>query len=575
MRTINLIFLFAITFILSGCQGEAEIQPKDFAIVITNDPTQIDSTGATLNAEILHPGNRGITDLGFIWSDKRGDYSYSLKDQKDSHTFSFRVSGDLMKEEEITYRAYVKTQLNTVYGNPIQFISQGSLPPVITDFYPKEGFDGTRVIITGSNFSSNPTNNQLKVNDLNVNIIYSSKDTIIFIMPITSINGSAEISVLVGDYTVVAKDKFMIIGPIISGVSAEAGYSGDTIHIFGTNLYEEGKETKLFWGSIEMTITEITSSKITAIIPPTEELFQNQKEDLILHVGIKKAPGETNFTILQAWMHEGTFPYTKSLNYEVLTNDDEVYIIDFIENNIVNYHMENKKWTTVSTHMIPGSNYNSICVLKDDYIYKIGGYDYKPDLLESNEVWRFNLNTRYWTRLPDIPFSFIKGHHYFKNGKVHIVTSNQDHLICDFENGIYEELARSPVKLTMVWTDPFMRTFISNNKVFLCVSGQTYEYVYETNTWITRANSPAIYYSEYYRLKCLSYYDNGYMFDFLRNEMFRYDVNADEWVLVSFIPRLPDTSTVGTKFIVWTSPEKLYITGANSRNSYVYSYKNY
>lgn len=575
MRTINLIFLFAVSLILSGCQGEAEIQPKDFTIVITKDPTQIDNTGATLNAEIPHWGNQEVTDLGFIWSDKRGDYSYSIKDQKNSHTFSLRLSSDLMNDDEISYRAFIKTQHHTVYGNPIQFLSRGSLPPVITDFHPKEGFDGTSVTIKGSNFSRYQAHNQLKVNDIDVNAIYSSKDTIIFIMPLTSMNGAAEISVLVGDYKVVAKDKFIITGPKISGVSVEAGYSGDAIEIYGTNLFEEGKETKLFWGSTEMAFTEITASRITAIIPPSEELFRNQNDNLVLQVGIKKAREGASLTILQAWMREGIFPYTISLNYEVLTNDHEVYMIDFIEDNIISYNIEANKWTSVSANMIPGGRYNSICVLKDDYIYKIGGYDYKPDLLESNEVWRFNLNKRDWTRLPDIPFSFIKGHHYLLNGNVHIVTSNQDHLRCDFENGIYEELARAPVKFTMSWGDPFMRTFISNNRVFLCAAGQTLEYISETNTWINRVNSPAMKYSNYYRLKCLTYNGNGYMIDFLRNEMFRYDVIADEWVLVSHIPPLPDTLTVGTKFIVWASPKKLYITGANSTDSHVYSYKNF
>ena len=223
MKTINLISLLVLSILLWRCQKDLEIQPKEFPFVITNDATQIDSTGVTFNAKILDFGKEEIIDFGFTWKSQRGEYICSLKESGNIKDFSFRISSDLNNGEGVGYRAFVKTRKNTVYANTINFVSKGSKKPVIKDFYPKEGYDSTKVTIIGSNFSYNPGNNHVIINGLEVRLIQSSNDSLVFIMPENNLNGAAEIVVQVGDTKVAAKEKFQITGPVITDISINEG----------------------------------------------------------------------------------------------------------------------------------------------------------------------------------------------------------------------------------------------------------------------------------------------------------------------------------------------------------------
>jgi hypothetical protein len=216
-----------------------------------------------------------------------------------------------------------------------------------------------------------------------------------------------------------------------------------------------------------------------------------------------------------------------------------------------------------------------LCIPQNQFVYKLGGYDYKPDLVESREFWRLDSYTNEWKKLKEIPFSFIKAVYFIKNGFIHIITDKQEHWKCDFENETFQKLSNSPVKLDRPYEQPFMQTFLSTNRIFFVSYGQTFEYEYETDIWIRKANYPIRIEGDSYRLKCVSYNNKGYIIDFLRDEIFQYNVNADSWRIISFVPHVPDAFTVGTKFIVWSTSEKIYITGANSENSKMYSFKNF
>ena len=523
----------------------------------------------------MNLGNEEVIDYGFLWRNAESEFTYSIKQENKLDEFTTRITNDLQKDEQYVYQAYIKTSDNFILSNQVVFQSKGSMPPVITDFNPKEGFDSLQVTITGTNFSFNPNNNHVKVNGTEASVIHSTKDSIIFIMPITDFNGDAQIMVKVGENETIAKDKFHIAGPSISSISASEGFSGDTISIVGDNLLNESENTELFWGSLKMSIINISATKIDAIVPATEELLSNQTEELNVFLGLKKALNPKNFKILQAWTEEGTFPYALSLEYEMCSNKIDNYIFDFGENNIYKFQTETNRWNLISNQAIPGSKYHSLCIQQDEFVYKVGGYDYKVDLIESKETWKFNTNTKEWNRMQDIPFSFRQAVYFVQEGYIHIITDIQEHWKCDFENNIFQKLSNSPIYFRMPFDYPFVTIYTCYNRNFLVGLGHTYEYINETDKWVKKANYPETAVREYFRVKDVTYNNNAYIIEFLRNEMFQYDVKADKWKLASYIPQLPDNQTIGTKFIAWSTNEKIYITGANQTNSNVYSYKNY
>ena len=72
MKNQIIISVFVITTIISftACKKDATIKPKDYPYIITNEVTDIDSTGATFNAEIIDLGQEEIIEYGFVWSEK-------------------------------------------------------------------------------------------------------------------------------------------------------------------------------------------------------------------------------------------------------------------------------------------------------------------------------------------------------------------------------------------------------------------------------------------------------------------------------------------------------------------------
>ncbi len=470
MKSWLLLFISVFTVFFYGCEKDAVLQTKEYPFLITDEIKEIDSEGVTFSANVIDKGTAEIKDFGFKWSNSESDFSYSVKQENIAENFSLRVTSDLKNGVQYYCQAYIQTSGALVLGNKVIFQSQGSLPPSIADFSPKEGYDGSRVTITGSNFSFNRANNHVKLNGIEADVIRSTTDSILFVVPANAFNGFVEITVQAGDKTVTAEEKFNITGPTISAISANEGYSGDTVTIAGTNFLENETDTKVFWGSIEMRIINISSTKIDAIIPPISELLSNQEDDLNIYVGQKKASGSKKFTILHAWMLEGNFPYSLSLNYQTFSNNDDGYIIDLDENKIIKFQSEINKWTVISNDLIPG-NKHSLCIPHNQFIYKVGGYSYTP-FTESKELWKFNVETKQWSQLQDIPFSFTKATFYFYDGLIHIITDKQEHWKCNFENGTFQELSPFPIEIERPYEQPVFQSFLSEDRIFIVTQGK-------------------------------------------------------------------------------------------------------
>src|SRR5690606_5379118 len=119
---IVLFLLVAIT----GCKQEAEIQPKDFPVVISKPVKNADSGGVTFSAEIIEKAKTNITDYGFRWGNSGAQFTWSISGEKSTDDFSLRVSSDLKTNEVYTYRAYVQTPEFLILGNEVEFLSKGS-----------------------------------------------------------------------------------------------------------------------------------------------------------------------------------------------------------------------------------------------------------------------------------------------------------------------------------------------------------------------------------------------------------------------------------------------------------------
>lgn len=122
------ILLLPLIFIF-GCK-DAEPDAREFPIILTNSPTDVDETGATFQGRLISEGKLPTTSYGFVWGIKDQTVEIanriSIDENPGATKFAIRIDHALAKDVEYKIRAFATSENTTVYGNTISFISKGS-----------------------------------------------------------------------------------------------------------------------------------------------------------------------------------------------------------------------------------------------------------------------------------------------------------------------------------------------------------------------------------------------------------------------------------------------------------------
>src|SRR5688572_8971055 len=128
---------------LQSCKDQ-EITSRKYPVVDTKAVSGIDTNGVTLNGEILYPGSTGISDHGFVYSESStpnfdNAEKISLGPKASVGVFSAIANRNLQKDKINYVRAYAvsNTTSTIVYGQILEFVSQGGSALEISDFTPK------------------------------------------------------------------------------------------------------------------------------------------------------------------------------------------------------------------------------------------------------------------------------------------------------------------------------------------------------------------------------------------------------------------------------------------------------
>lgn len=228
---------------LQGCENKVNLENHGFPYVLTYDVSDIDSTGVTMKGEILYEDPTEIIQSGFIWYsdrspelDNRGvrtDFYFLLDDPQTTGRFESRISYDIENGATVYARAFAKTRTHTVYGNIVNFNAEGCLKHEIESITPDHGSDYSKIIIEGSNLSTNRERINLKIGDRTVYIDSVNHDIIVASVPILLPVGDHPVSVQIDDYTVIANQQFAVLAPVITSVSPSEGAFGTIITITG------------------------------------------------------------------------------------------------------------------------------------------------------------------------------------------------------------------------------------------------------------------------------------------------------------------------------------------------------
>lgn len=143
-------------------------------------------------------------------------------------------------------------------------------PPTITSFTPTSGPAGTTVVITGTNFSPVPSENDVRWSpNVAAVVTASTTTTITATVPVAAAFG--KLYVTVGCYpTAVSANNFTVGTPVMSTITAFApssGQVGTVVTITGTNFSTIPANNAVAFNGTNATVTSSTTTSITTMVP--------------------------------------------------------------------------------------------------------------------------------------------------------------------------------------------------------------------------------------------------------------------------------------------------------------------
>lgn len=139
-------------------------------------------------------------------------------------------------------------------------------PPVITNFSPTGGKDGTIVTITGSNFSTTLADNIVKFNGTTATVTAATATSLSVTVPAGASTGKIAVQVK-GINTNSTSDFTIFLQPTISGFSPISGPIGNTVVINGTNFSTTLSNTVVKINGVQATVNSGNATQLFISIP--------------------------------------------------------------------------------------------------------------------------------------------------------------------------------------------------------------------------------------------------------------------------------------------------------------------
>jgi hypothetical protein len=273
IRALPIYLLLALTLLCAGCEDE-RVQ-REYPRVRTLPVTNITEEGAVFSAEVYEAGNVEISEHGFAFGLIAAHPEYgnniSMGELGSSVTFSFNVTSSLIKGEKYYVAAFVKSGEYTVYGNILEFVSQGSHGPEITGFSPERVICGDTIIVRGEYFSPTGSDNHVMIGNVAARVCEPVSDSLLYVVVPFNVSGTENlISVeITGQSTTYTQKALVIDLPQIESVTPSQARWGDTISMSFRNL-RKSDDIRFLMGEIPMIITEDYDGSTTRGIVPFE-----------------------------------------------------------------------------------------------------------------------------------------------------------------------------------------------------------------------------------------------------------------------------------------------------------------
>jgi hypothetical protein len=139
------------------------------------------------------------------------------------------------------------------------------LQATIAGFSPESGAQGTEVTITGTNFSTTPSENVVKFNDVAATVTSATATELVVTVPETATTG--KITVTVGNQTATSSADFTVLQTTITEFSPESGAHGTEVTITGTGFSTTLGDNAVKFNGVDATVSAATPTQLTVSVP--------------------------------------------------------------------------------------------------------------------------------------------------------------------------------------------------------------------------------------------------------------------------------------------------------------------
>jgi hypothetical protein len=262
--------LVVVSILFIKCNEEEEVTSRNYPRLHTLQVTDISENGAKFNADIIYKGDFKINSYGFVWRKQvfpsEGEEKLVFMDDINSKQFSAEITTRLEKGATYVVKPFVTTDDYTVYGQEVEFESQGSQAPTVSSVSPLNGTIGDTLWIRGNNFSQINTVNEIHLGNLQASVI-SSSDTL-FRAIVPEIGGSSyRIKVTTAGSQASYDEIFTVTTPEIEAVEPLAGTVGDMLTIRGENFSHKSNVNEVYLDDIRANVFFSSDTIIKATLP--------------------------------------------------------------------------------------------------------------------------------------------------------------------------------------------------------------------------------------------------------------------------------------------------------------------
>jgi N-acetylneuraminic acid mutarotase len=264
------VIFFCLTFLIH-CE-EKEMPGREYPRLRTLEVSDISDNGAKFNAEIFFRGSFKIISYGFVWSQDQNP-RLENSDKKviavdlNSNGFSVEISTTLKPGIVYHVKAFIQTENYIVYGTEVEFLSLGSIAPLIISFYPDTATLGDTIILTGKNFSYKIEENKARFDSYESSVV-SACDTVLKIVVPPSLNTrSSTISVEIFGNKRASDKPFILSKPVIDHFIPDRGTDFTVVIIYGTGFCVLTEYNIVKFGSYRAEVLNSSKNQLSVTTP--------------------------------------------------------------------------------------------------------------------------------------------------------------------------------------------------------------------------------------------------------------------------------------------------------------------